>query len=171
MKYLLIVALAATAFASCNNSPAANEQTDQTQSFIDSLKASVWADSVTHAVIANSLFDTANLASAPVKVIRPRLFTEEYSSYRNIKLTYKNVSGKAIQAIKFRWYGLDGFNDPADMGSTMAPGFREGFDDSGLRPRRTTVEAWDILSARGKKVVNAWPIEVAFTDGTKWEAE
>jgi len=84
-------------------------------------------------------------------------------------LTYKNVSGKKIEAIRFRWYGEDAFGDPADMGGLFNDGTGGGFDDDPLRPGQTRTSSWDILSSRGKKVKKAWAYEVAFSDGTKWE--
>jgi hypothetical protein len=119
--------------------------------------------------IANSLLDTAGLYLAPVKVLSSRLVQREYSSYKDIRLTYKNVSGKRISAIRFRWYGKTAFNDPADMGNSFQEGFGGGFDDDPLGIGKSTTSEWSILSKNAKKVVLAWPTEVAFEDGTKWE--
>jgi hypothetical protein len=118
----------------------------------------------------NSLFDTVGLYAAPVKVLGARLISRDYSSYKDIRLTYKNISTKAISAIRFKWYGINSFNEPADMGSSsLQEGFGSGFADDRLPPGKTDSGTWSIMSKDGKKVVLAWPYEVAFEDGTKWE--
>lgn len=126
-------------------------------------------DSVLNKIASDVYMDTAGLSKAPVKVIKAVLFKVEYSSYRDIRVTYKNVSKKAVIAIKFRWKGTNAFGDPADMGTSLQEGYGGGFTDDSLRPGRTEVSEWSILSRDGKKVELAWPYEVVFADGTKWE--
>ena len=113
-------------------------------------------------------YDTAGLYLAPVKVLSAKFVTKEYSNYKDISLGWKNVSGKKISAIKFKWYGINAFNEPADMGGLME-GWGSGFSDDGLRAGGTDYGTWSILSKDGKKVLIAYPYEVAFDDGTKWE--
>jgi hypothetical protein len=48
-------------------------------------------------------------------------------------------------------------------------GWGAGFTDSELGIGTTTYGTWEILSKDGKKILIAYPYEVAFTDGTKWE--
>ena len=119
--------------------------------------------------LIKSLIDTAGLFKAPVKILNARLVKKEYSNYRDIQLTYKNVSAKKIEGIKFEWYGTNAFKEPADMGNTMLEGFGGGFSDDVLRPKESTTSTWSILSRDGKKVVIAWPTEVAFSDGSSWK--
>lgn len=119
--------------------------------------------------IANSLIDTIGLYKAPVKVLSAKLFKKEYSNYRDIRLTYQNISKKTISGIKFRWYGTNAFGEAADMGNGIVEGFGGGFTDDELKPNRKETGEWSILSRDGKKVVIAWPIEVAFADGTSWK--
>jgi len=112
-------------------------------------------------------YDTSGLYLAPVKVLSARFVTKEYSNYKDISLSYKNVSKKRISAIRFRWYGENAFNEPADMGA-LSEGWGAGFTDEILRPNTTGYGTWGILSKDGKKVLIAYPYEVAFEDGTKW---
>jgi hypothetical protein len=128
-------------------------------------------DSLLQATTKNALFDTAGLYLSPVKVIKARLVKKEYSNYRDISLSYKNVSGKVIEGIRFRWYGENAFGEPADLGSSglYNEGFGSGFSDERLMPGRTSSGEWSILSIDAKKIVLAWPYEVAFKDGTKWK--
>lgn len=177
MKALLIIGL--MLMFGCNN--ANKTQSDEiTQAERDSFSISKYGkpaaehiqdqvDSIMKATTNNALFDTAGLYRAPVKVLNSKLFKKEYSNYRDIRLTYKNVSNKTIIGIKFRWKGVDAFGDPADMGSYTSDGFGGGFTDDPLRGGRTETSEWGILSKDGKKVILAWPIEVAFEDGSKWK--
>ncbi|MDB5280689.1 MAG: hypothetical protein JWR61_5644 [Ferruginibacter sp.] len=134
------------------------------------LKAKKMTDSLIQASTKEALFDTLGLSQAPVKVLSSRLVKQEYSNYKDISLTYKNVSDKKIQAIRFRWYGINAFGEPADMGSSgLLAGFGSGFHDEQIRPGKTQTSEWSIMSRDGKKIVLAWPYEVAFTDGSKWK--
>ncbi|HUC79780.1 MAG TPA: hypothetical protein VMR70_02655 [Flavisolibacter sp.] len=113
-------------------------------------------------------YDTGGLYLAPVKVLSAKFVTKEYSNYKDISLRYKNVSNKVITAIRFKWYGENAFNEPADMGA-LREGWGGGFTDDALRPGATDYGVWSILSRDGKKVLIAYPYEVFFKDGTKWE--
>lgn len=112
-----------------------------------------------------------NQEGAPVEVLKAELVNMEYSNHRNIRLKYKNVSDKTITGIKFEWYGKNAFGDPADMGNIMSPGRGGGFTDETLRPGRTGYGTWEILSTDAKTITAARAYEVAFSDGTKWEAK
>jgi hypothetical protein len=136
--------------------------------FKDSFKEATLKE-VNRSIANNQLSDTLRLQDAPIKVLSARLFREEYSSYRSIELTFKNVSQKSIEGIKFQWYGLNAFGEPADMGNSFLEGFGGGFTDRTIEPGVRQTLHWSILSRDGKKVVRAWPTEVAFSDGTKWK--
>jgi len=99
----------------------------------------------------------------PVKILSSRPVENDYSSYRDIHLSWKNVSKKTITGIKFRWKGVNAFGDQADVGDGG------GFTDDKLRPGKTDYSEWSILSRDLKKVTKAWAYEVVFEDGTKWE--
>lgn len=123
------------------------------------------SDSITRSVL---LSDTAYDPSCPVMIISAKPETQEYSNYRDIAIVYKNISSKNISAIRFKWYGVNAFNKPADMG-VLDNGMGGGFDDQGLDSRETSRGSWSLLSRDLKRVVKAWVTEVAFTDGTNWK--
>ncbi len=133
------------------------------------IRAKKITDSLINSVTKSALIDTIGLFTSPIKVIKYKLYQEEYSNYKNISLTYKNVSKKRIEAIRFRWYGIDAFGEPADMGYGIVEGFGGGFDDDALGAGKARTGSWEILSSRAKKIILAWPIEVIFSDGTKWD--
>ncbi|TAF83277.1 MAG: hypothetical protein EAZ51_00985 [Sphingobacteriales bacterium] len=115
-------------------------------------------------------YDTGGLYLAPVKVLSAKFVTKEYSNYKDITLRFKNVSNKVVTAIRFKWYGENAFNEPADMGG-IQDGWGAGFSDNPLRPGATEYAQWDILSRDGKKILIAYPYEVVFKDGTKWQLQ
>lgn len=157
---------AALLLLSCN---ANTNKTSYSDSIASTPEFKAKVDSMVNSGMQNAfLEDTNYLQNAPVKVISARPLQQEYSSYKSIRLTYKNISAKTISGVKFRWYGLNAFGDPADMGG-ITDGFGGGFSDDELRPGKTDGGTWDILSRDLKKVIKAWPYEVAFKDGTKWE--
>lgn len=114
--------------------------------------------------------DTAALAKAPVKIISAKVVQQEYSSYKNVHLEWKNVSGKTIDAVRFMWYGENAFGEAADMGGFQR-GIGGGYTDDPLRNGKTEGGTWDVLSRDAKKIILAWPTEVVFSDGTKWKIE
>jgi hypothetical protein len=88
----------------------------------------------------------------------------DYSDYKNIKITYKNSTGKDISAISFRWYDLKDVFDE-DVEAILSKG---GYDDEGLRNGKTTSGTWELKEPKvksGKVYVD----KIMFSDGTKWE--
>lgn len=114
-------------------------------------------------------YDTGGLYLAPIKVLSARFTEREYSNYKDVTLKYKNVSTKKVSAIRFKWYGVNAFNEPADAGNSFIQGWGGGYDDEGLGIGNTTYSTWNILSNDGKKILIAYPYEVVFKDGSKWE--
>ena len=177
MKNLLLIMLLIVAIVGCQPNSVESGNNNEIDS-IGGLKngqtkeqrISEWKDSMLTAMKNEQLSkDTATTENCPVKVLSARPVEKEYSSYKDISLTYKNGSGKNIAAIKFKWYGINAFGDPADMGS-LSDGLGGGFSDTRLKAGRTDTNEWSILSKDLKKVVKAWAYEVAFEDGTKWKA-
>jgi hypothetical protein len=168
--------------ASCSNNPDSSKQivdgqvreessfSDNTSDEVLKYQAKKVADSLIKDVTRSFLFDTTGLYLSPVKVLKYRLYKEGYSSYRNISVTYRNNSRKKISAIRFTWYGTNAFKEPADMGGYgLLKGFGGGYDDNVLNVGSSRTSSWEILSSDAKKVILAWPTEVMFSDGSKWD--
>lgn len=108
MKYLLSCLLV-YALVSCQaNQNAASVQ--DSLAFSDSGAGNFDRDSAMAAIKVETMnmvaSDTQGLYLAPIKVISANPYEDEYSSFKKIKLLYKNVSDKNITAIKFSWYGI-----------------------------------------------------------------
>lgn len=165
MKYFLFLLL----FISCTTK--VKKQITKIDEINDSLEIKRMADSMTKETIRGiykNIADSTGASNSPVIVTKARLFKEEYSSSKSIELTYKNVSGKRIAAIKFMWYGINAFGEPADMGGAF-DGLGGGFMDDGINPGAKKTSVWSIYSRDAKKVTSAFVTEIAFADGTKWE--
>lgn len=158
-------------FYSCETKP----KPSTAQEFIDSINRAQKADSLTKETITKSINsayfdDTIGMSSAPVRVIKAQMVEKEYTNRKDISLVYKNFSDKKVEAIRFAWYGLNAFGEPADMGSYgLSAGFGGGYTDDPLKPGKTDEGTWEISSKDGRKVVAAWVTEVVFSDGTKWK--
>lgn len=141
------------------------------KSNIDSIKKVIYNQIFTKPNVMGRtlMYDTAGLHLAPVKVLSAKFISKEYSSYKDIALRYKNVSSKTITAIRFRWFGKNAFDEPADVSGY--DGWGGGYTDDILRPGTSDYSEWSISSRDGKKVVIAFAYEVVFEDGTKWVLE
>lgn len=170
MKIFLLLFMTIT-LSRCQQSQ--SKSTADKNDSLDGMSAEDWqkhyVDSMSFDITNRAFYDTVGVSEAPVKVIRARMIERDYSNYKDIQITYKNITTKRIVGIKFSWHGENVFSDPADMGG-LQEGFGGGFDDEGLKVGQTVTHNWNIMSRDGKKV-SAWPREVVFEDGSKWESK
>lgn len=162
----LAAMVAALLVYSCDNTTQSSSNPPEKQQLVDTIKP---ANNLND-MLAAAMFDTVGVSTAPVRVTIAKLITGDHSNYKDIHLTWKNVGDKKIAAIRFSWYGLNAFGEPAEMGGNKVTGFGSGFVDRVLQPGKTDSGSWPIMSKDGKKIVLAWPYEVAFEDGTKWKS-
>lgn len=106
--------------------------------------------------------DTIGLYKSPIKVISAKLIKEEYSNDRSISITYKNISDKNIDGIRFHWMtsGTWGVEDMGRYSSLKT--------DELLKAGKTQTSSWSIHSDN-KKSCFAWAHEVVFSDGSTWK--
>lgn len=165
MKNLLFL-ITYILMASCND----ETKNQSASSKLDPILKQHMVDSMVNNTIKDAILkDTISLADCPVEILSSKPIKKEYSNYKSIYVSYKNISHKTITAIRFKWYGVNAFNEPADMGS-ISNGIGGGFADDMLKPGKSDSGEWNILSRDLKKVIKAWAYEVAFEDGTKWKA-
>ena len=165
-KSIILLSLITTLF-SCQNG---QNKTNPKMSTRDSLEMEIRVQKELEKFNESRKWDTVGVKLSGVQIKKAIFFKEEYSNYKSVKLTYKNISGKKIKAIRFRWYGINAFNEPAESGSLTDSGFGGGFDDRSLGIGSTTSGVWSVLSDDGDKIVKAWPTEVIYSDGSKWES-
>lgn len=166
----MVLFMVVTTF-SCNQKTEKAKTSEEIEhDYLDSLNREIEVQERLEEFKTNLNWDTVGIYKSGLIVTDARFYKEEYSNYNSIKLKYKNVSGKRIKAIKFKWYGIDSFGEPTDCGSLAEIGFGGGFDDSGLGDGKGTYGIWSILNQGGDKIVKAWPTEIVFEDGTKWKS-
>lgn len=161
--YLVTVIL----FVGCNQTPSAKKNSTS-EDLLNETRAREATDSLIKSATKMSFLDSTGMENSPVLVMSATLFKEEYSNYKSIKLKYKNVSDKTIEAIRFEWYGENSFGEPADMGSSII-GAGSGFTEERLKAGSSGWGTWSISSKDGKNILMARTCEVAFADGTKWK--
>lgn len=171
MKKILLIVTITLLFYSCESNKTVKTKAQIEQEISDSLKIQNQVDDYMEKLDLSIKWDTAGFSKSGLIITNAKFFTEEYSSYKSVRLTYKNVSGKRIKAIRFKWYGVNAFGEPADCGSINDDGFGGGFDDSGLGSGKTTYGVWGILSRDGDEIIKAWATEIVFEDGTKWKSK
>lgn len=178
MRKLLVLSI--IVFTACQQSPTytRHQQDSITLKDVNSL-AHASVDSIVNATV-DSIKNVTNVdiksgyeleyekakRESPIQVTRMRFIEKEYSSYRDVSLSWKNVSRKKVKAVRFHWFGVTAFGDPADMGIT--DGIGGGFSDDPITPGKSDSGTWDVLSRNGDKIIAAWAYEVVFADGTKW---
>lgn len=169
MRNFTLFFLLVSLISSCNSSNKKNKAENESEKHLSEINIKNLSDSIIKSSIKNLYLDSTGMKNSPIVVLAAKLFKEEYSTYKSIRLTYKNVSEKSIDAIRFEWYGENSFGEPADMGNPLNRGLGNGFTDEKLKPNSKTTSEWSILSRDGKKVLMARAYEVVFNDGTKWK--
>lgn len=170
MKKIILIIIIISLF-SCKNE--SEKMADRNKYFLDSLKVTEQIKERLEKEITisrkDSYLDTTGMKQSPVIVTHSKLFKKEYTNYKDIELSFKNVSNKNIQGIRFEWYGENSFGEPADMGNYSLLGEGGGFTDQILKSKKSSSAIWEINSKDAKKIIAARAYEVAFTDGTIWK--
>ena len=122
--------------------------------------------------LINLNWDTIGIQYSGIEITKAEFIKEnEYYNYKSVRIFYRNNSTKNIKAIRFKWYGLNAFNEPADCGNISNPGFGGGYTDIILKTGKSNSGTWSVLSRDGDKVVKAWPYEIVYEDGSKWKSD
>ena len=122
--------------------------------------------------LINMNWDTIGIQNSGIEITKAEFIKEnEYSNYKSVRLFYKNNSTKNIKAIRFKWYGLNAFDEPADCGNISNPGFGGGYTDIVIKTGKSSSGTWSVLSRDGDKIIKAWPYEIVYEDGSKWKSD
>lgn len=159
-KYFLIV-VTISLLISCKS------KKSETEIAVDKIQLQNRVDSAIKRGLRDIMIDTIGVGNAPIKILSAIVVKQEYSSYRNVRLTFKNVSEKRIEAARFKWYAETAFGEPADIG-ILAKGFGAGEMDQPLASGKSRTLTWMSNSSDAKNIKMAWPCEIIFADGSKW---
>ncbi|MCD0467185.1 hypothetical protein [Flavobacterium sp. ENC] len=129
----------------------------------------VYSPQSSYEMVKTKYLKNDSLSDYPVKIISTKLFKNQYSTFKNIRLTFKNVSRKNIHAIKFQWYTENALAEPSNLRSFFNRGESSGLYTADLlKPGKTSSVIFEEFSSDAKRVIAARPYEVVFSDGTKW---
>lgn len=161
MKFIIPIVVSML-ILSCQNSSVQNSKYVMTKS-----EREHFMDSVKSAVLLHAYFDTVGIENSGVEV-STQIVDLDGGERKELDVYVKNVSGKVIDGIRLKWYGLNIFGEPVDFNS-----FHVGFDGGeiikSMKPGESTAYTW-IEPKQLKIIVKAWPTQVAFADGTKWKS-
>ncbi|BFM45201.1 hypothetical protein CFS9_38420 [Flavobacterium sp. CFS9] len=108
-------------------------------------------------------------SDAPVKILSSTLRNNEYSSFKDIRMTFKNVTNKDIQAIKFQWYTENALGEPSNLRSSFyLRGESCGLYTEFFKKKGSSTVVFEEFSSDAKRIIKAQAYEVVFSDGTKW---
>lgn len=123
-------------------------------------------------IVDNSLAklkdDSVKIANAPIKVTNFKIVKVEYSDYRNVQVTYKNVSDKTIEAIKFGIKGRTAFDKPAEFTGGFN-GKVYGNIDEPIKPNKSNTVTFAVNSSDLKFIDYVRPYEIVYSDGEKFK--
>lgn len=170
MKKILLILISIISF-SCSNETKPKEIF--TKDIVDKkvkVDSTLLKDPLYDLKINKGILDSTGMNDCPILVTKAEMVDIEYSNKKNVRLNFKNISNKKVLGIKFEWFGLNIFNEPADMGSSLLnKGEGGGFTEEVILPNKTSSGTWDVFSSNGKKIIMARAYEVVFENGEIWK--
>ncbi|MET3029055.1 hypothetical protein ABXT06_20430 [Flavobacterium sp. UW10123] len=104
-----------------------------------------------------------------IKIIKAKLVKNHYSNHKDIEITYKNLGKKNIKAIKFEWFCLNSFNEPAHGRHFYGEGrFRENSTEL-IKSNETKTQYWEDFSTDANEIIKTRAYYIVYQDGTIWE--
>jgi len=173
MKRLIFIFIVFLPFLSCNTNNNAQNITKEEKIKVQNTMAKVREgmknmEQEKVRRLKNELgIDTTGDSESPLMILNAKFIPDEYTNRRNVRVKYKNISGKKIVAIKIKWTGRNAFGEPASMRNSIN-GIGGGMTDDPINPGATESKVWDVWSTDGKNIIHCWAYEVVFADGTKW---
>ena len=117
-------------------------------------------------MLKNREDDSLRIAAAPIKVLSYKVVKVPYTSYRNIEITFKNVSNKTINAVRFGFMGKTAFDKPANVGGFEGKNY--GNYDESIKSKQKQTITFSINSPDLKKIEYVRPYEIVYEDGEKY---
>ena len=109
------------------------------------------------------------ISPIPIKIIKATLHKNNYSDHKDIKLTFKNIGKKNIKAIKFEWFCVNSFDEPANGRFFYGEGRFTENSIHLLNSNQSKTEFWEDFSTDADKIIEIRAYYITYTDGTKWE--
>ncbi|MEN2486918.1 hypothetical protein AAYQ05_03875 [Flavobacterium sp. B11] len=106
---------------------------------------------------------------SPIKITKATLLNNDYSQHKDISITFKNLGKKNIKAIKFEWFCINSFDEPANGKYFYGEGRFTENSTYLLKANQSRTEFWEDFSTDANKIIKIRAYYIVFTDGTKWK--
>lgn len=106
---------------------------------------------------------------APVTIISATLIKNQYSDHKDIKIVFKNSGRKTIKAIKFEWFCLNSFDEPASGRFFYGEGRFTTNSVHIIKPGQIKSEFLEDFSTDANHIVTTRAYYIVYTDGSKWK--
>jgi len=112
--------------------------------------------------------DTLKKEKSSVKIISSTLMKNQYSDHKDIKIVFKNSGRKTIKAIKFEWFCLNSFDEPASGRFFYGEGRFTANSVHVIKPGQSKSEFLEDFSTDANKIITTRAYYIVYTDGSKW---
>jgi hypothetical protein len=122
-------------------------------------------DSMVNQSRIKSDFDKAknSIDNSGVEITNVSITHDEYSSkWDNIRVSFKNSTGKTIKAIRFMWYDVKNA-----FGEELNPTYDGGNFTEIVKNGKQTYGTWETYEDQMESV-KVYVSKIVFTDGTEW---
>jgi len=107
-----------------------------------------------------------SLENSGVDITKVTITHDEYSpKWDNVKINFKNNTGKTIKAIRFKWYDVKNA-----FGEEINPTYTGGNMTEIISNGRQTYGVWETYEDQIESV-KVYISKIVFTDGTTWDNE
>lgn len=106
----------------------------------------------------NSFHDYGKLQDCPVEILSAKIINRRF---RNVRITFKNVSKQRVKIISIRVKGVNKFGEPAKIDIWGV------YDDEPLLTGKRRTITWPVFGDDATAIA-AYPYEVVLADGSKW---
>jgi hypothetical protein len=104
-----------------------------------------------------------NSKKSGVDIVNVKITHDEYSTkWDNVRVTFKNNTGKTIKAIRFMWYDVKNA-----FGEELNPTYDGGDFTDIVKDGKQTHGTWETYEDQMESV-KVYVSKIVFTDGTEW---
>ncbi len=148
-------------FLNCNNPKHIGENYIKNKQLLDT-------NSIDTILTQNKIYEEIIKENSDIKIIKARLSKNPYSDHKDIYITFKNLSKKPIKAIKFEWFCINSFDEPANGKYFYGQGrYKEKYVNL-IKPGEIQTEHWEDFSTDASKITKIRAYYIVYTDGSKW---
>jgi hypothetical protein len=140
--------------------------------YLDEYEKQSYAEYVTDSIINGVKVKSLNnmvknsIDNSGVEIIKVSITHDEYSSkWDNVRVSFKNNTGKSVKAIRFMWYDVKNA-----FGEELNPTYDGGNFTEVVKNGGQTYGTWETYEDQMESV-KVYVSKIVFTDGTEWNNE